>query len=97
MKWLVDREERDCKNLTAVLEGKLPVTVLQEQQQPTANKEEKVEDELDWFAVYDRKKAEKAALQKLQEEVQRKERRELRLKKMKEDYASTKWQKKRKV
>lgn len=54
--------------------------------------------EPDWFASYDQKKAEKDALQRVRDEVERKERCKARLKKLREEHAaSARWKAKRKV
>lgn len=83
-----------------MLEGKLPasalhgpVTAVPAQEGSSTSREE----EPDWFAAYDGKKVELEALQRLREEVEQKKRREARLKKLREEYGSSSWQRKRKV
>lgn len=98
LKWLVDREERDRAQLEAVLEGRLPASSLHA---PAATDSGPVfstaEGEPDWFAAYDGQKAEQEALQRLREEVKLKQQREAKLRRLREDYASSKWRQKRKV
>lgn len=109
VKWLLDREEREQKQLQAVLEGKLPATVLQQhtavltpdQAPPTTSSSSSsgggIQREPDWLAAYDKRKAEREALQSVKEQLQRKEKRDARLKKLREDIASSRWRQKVKV
>ncbi len=105
MRWLLDREERDREQLQAVLEGKLPASSLRQlpaqdatPPNPPSTGSTTTEEEPDWFAAYDQQKAEREALQRLKEEVAARNRREEKLKKLREDYGNTKrWQQKRKV
>lgn len=105
VKWLLDREERDSEQLKAVLEGKLPATSLQLQTTvqpansapPSATPSAEVRKQPDWLTAYEEQKAEREALQSLKEELQRKEKREARLKKLREEIASSKWKQKVKV
>ena len=53
--------------------------------------------ELDWFAAYEKERSEREALQKLKEEMNKKVRREARIKKLKEEHGITRWRAKRKV
>ena len=96
----MDREERDKQQLNDVLEGRLPASALQV---PTTSsdivQEEKREGEEassitepDWFAAYDEQKAEREALQRLKEEVEKKQRRKERLRRVREEYRAN-WQK----
>lgn len=79
-----------------MLEGRLPATALQ-LQAPATVTTRSTEGEPDWFAAYDEQKVEKEALQRLKEEVEQKEKREARLKKLREEVNSSKWWQKRKV
>ena len=102
VKWLLDREERDAEHLKAVLEGKLPATSLQLQAPvqpapPSSTSGDEVRKQPDWLTAYEEKKAEREALQSLKEELQRKEKREARLKRLREEIASAKWKQKMKV
>ena len=101
MKWLLDREERDSEHLQAVLEGKLPATSLQQQlHSPPTTTTTNTESEgqpPDWLTAYKQQKAEREALQSLREEVQRRERREAKLKKLREEIASSRWRQRIKV
>lgn len=90
---------RDKELLDAVLEGKLPVSALHgpataKEEGPSTSREE---EEPDWFAAYDGKKVELETLQRLKEEVEQKKRREAKLKKLREEYGSSNWQRKKKV
>ena len=106
LKWLLDREQKDKSILTAVLEGRLPpsstaaATLPQFQNasvQPSSVMET-TKKEPDWFALFDQKKAEKETLQKVRDEVERKERCKASLKKLKEEHAAAaRWKAKRKV
>lgn len=53
--------------------------------------------ELDWFAAYEKERSEREALRKLKEEMNKKARREARIKKLKEEHGTTRWSIKRKV
>ena len=103
LKWLVDREGRDKERLDAVLEGKLPASALHGPVTATAEKVEEPsktaqrEEEPDWFTAYDEKKAESETLQRLREEVELKKRREAKLKKLREEFGSSNWRRRRKV
>lgn len=106
VRWLLDREERDREQLRAVLEGKLPATSLQLSQTPAdsasppnglSSAGEGAREEPDWLAAYQQQKAEREALQRVKEEVQRKEKREARLRRLREEIASSKWRQKAKV
>ena len=102
LRWLLDREKKDKENLTALLEGKLPLSVTLPQLQNHSNHQNQVSattnKEPDWFAAYDQKKAEKEALQKVREEVERKECCKARLKKLREEHSSAaRWKSRKKV
>lgn len=53
--------------------------------------------ELGWFADYKREQEEREALRRLKDQLDKKTRREARLKKMKEEGGSGRWRGKRKV
>lgn len=104
LKWLVDKEEQEGERLDAVLSGRLPASALHGPlsappatgQYPPSTAGQKRE-EPDWFAAYDRKKAEQEALQRLKEDLERRKRQEAKLKKLREEFGSEKWKRKRKV
>lgn len=101
----MDREEKDRAELEAVLEGRLPASSLLHTPPAVAaaaaagsgSVSSTAEGEPDWFAAYDGKKAEQEALQRLREEVKLKQQREAKLRKLREEYTSSKWRQKRKV
>ncbi len=104
LKWLLDREERDKEEIAAVLEGKLSASALKtstSRQEASAGMASgsgaAPKDEPDWFAAYDKKKEERELVERLKEEVKRKEERDARLKKLREEQKSSRWQVKRKV
>ena len=53
--------------------------------------------ELDWFAAYEKERSEREALHKLKEEMNKKARRDARIKRLKEEHGTTRWSAKRKV
>lgn len=53
--------------------------------------------ELDWFAAYEKERSEREALHRLKEELNKKARREARIKKLKEEHGTTRCSAKRKV
>ena len=53
--------------------------------------------ELDWFAAYEKECSERETLRKLKEKMNKKARREARIKKLKEEHGTTRWSIKRKV
>lgn len=96
----MDREEQEREQLDAVLSGRLPASALRvplsaPQDGPSTAGQER--EEPDWFAAYDEKKEEQEALQRLKENLEKKKRHEARLKKLREEYGSEKWKRKRKV